>query len=230
MASIVIGDNCDQRVTCTSANGYHRQKSPDAVVRSPCGCEKHACRHRNRYRRGDGKSPGAPFMKEVENGIQFPMAELAVQVGRSGFSCESERQVCSDHRSRRCNCRILVPRVTVAGSKDRRQDVGTSECGQWRAIDNSKGEKSQCAQVAKHCRNTVARVRFGILDEDVKHEFNISTSLDSFWSSGRLVAPMPYDQKRSCKPRKAPLIEQPERLPPRKCSRDGQRSQQAGTD
>jgi len=80
MASIVIGDDRDECVTCTPANDHYRQKSPDTVVRSTCGREKHACGHRNRYRRGDGKSSGAPFMKEVENGIQLPMPELAVQV------------------------------------------------------------------------------------------------------------------------------------------------------
>lgn len=80
MASIVIGDDRDECVTYTPANDYYRQKSPDTVVGSTCGREEHACGHRNRYRRGDGKSTGAPFMKEVENGIQLPMPELAVQV------------------------------------------------------------------------------------------------------------------------------------------------------
>jgi hypothetical protein len=80
MASIVIGDDRDECVTYTPANDHYRQKSPDTVVGSTCGREEHACGHRNRYRRGDGKSTGAPFMKEVENGIQLPMPELAVQV------------------------------------------------------------------------------------------------------------------------------------------------------
>src|ERR1039458_3601822 len=93
MASIVIGDDRDECVTYTPANDHYRQKSPDTIVGSTCGREEHACGHRNRYRRGDGKSTGAPFMKEVENGIQLPMPELAVQVSRSGFSCESERAI-----------------------------------------------------------------------------------------------------------------------------------------
>jgi hypothetical protein len=80
MASIVIGDDRDECVTYTPANDHYRQKSPDTIVGSTCGREEHACGHRNRYRRGDGKSAGAPFMKEVENGIQLPMPELAVQV------------------------------------------------------------------------------------------------------------------------------------------------------
>src|ERR1019366_5447198 len=59
MASIVIGDDRDECVTYTPANDHYRQKSPDTVVGSTCGREEHACGHRNRYRRGDGKSTGA---------------------------------------------------------------------------------------------------------------------------------------------------------------------------
>jgi len=80
MASIVIGDDHDGCVTCTPANHHYRQKSPETVVGSTCGREEHACGHRNRYHCGDGKSTGAPFMKEVENGVQLPMPELAVLV------------------------------------------------------------------------------------------------------------------------------------------------------
>jgi hypothetical protein len=79
MESIVIGDDRDECVTYTPANDHYRQKSHDTVVGST-GREEHACGHRNRYRRRDGNSTGALFMKEVENGIQLPMPELAVQV------------------------------------------------------------------------------------------------------------------------------------------------------
>jgi len=78
MAPIVICDDCDAGVTCTSADDHDCQKSPDTVVRGTCGCEKHACGHWNRYCRRDRKSTGAPFLKEIENSIQFPMRELAV--------------------------------------------------------------------------------------------------------------------------------------------------------
>ncbi len=97
MAAIVIRDDCDECVTRTPANSHHRQKSSDAVVRSTCRREKYACGPWKRYCRRDGNSACAPFPKKVENGIQFPMPELAVQVSRSGFSCDSEREVCADH-------------------------------------------------------------------------------------------------------------------------------------
>ncbi len=96
MASIVICDDRDEGVTRTSANDHDCQKSPDTVVRRTGRRKEHAGGHRNWYRRGDSKSACAPCLKKVENGIQFPIRELAVQVSRSSFSCDPEREVCSD--------------------------------------------------------------------------------------------------------------------------------------
>src|SRR5579864_231847 len=67
MATIVIRDDCDECVTGTSANSHDWQKSPDTVVRSTCRREKHAGGKRERYRRRNGKSTGAPFVKKAEN-------------------------------------------------------------------------------------------------------------------------------------------------------------------
>ena len=185
MASIVIGDDCNEGVTCAPANDHYGQKSPDTVVGSTCGREEHACGHRNRYRRGDGKSTGAPFMKEVENGIQLPMPELTVQVCRSSPSCESKREVCADHRSCRCNCRILIRRIAVAGRKNCRQDVRASKCRQRRAIQNGEEEEPKCSQVAEHRGRAV---RCGIWDEDVQHERNISTFAGRLWEQPLILS------------------------------------------
>src|SRR6266566_818106 len=118
MSAIVIGDNCDDSITSSTADSHDCQKSPEAVVRSTCRPEKHACRKWKGYRRRSGESTGAPFVKKAENGIQLPISELAVQVGRSGPSCDSEREKGSDHRPCCRNCRILVPRIAMAGSEN----------------------------------------------------------------------------------------------------------------
>src|ERR1019366_388394 len=88
--------------------------------------------------------------KKAENRIQFSISELAVQVSRSGFPCDSERKVCPGHRSCCGNCRILVPPIAVAGSENCRQDVGASKCWQGRDIEHREEEKPQCSQVAEH--------------------------------------------------------------------------------
>src|SRR5438552_11967408 len=118
MSAIVIGDNCDDSITSSTADSHDCQKSPEAVVRSKCRPEKHACRKWKWYRCRSGESTGAPFVKKAENGIQLPISELAVQVGRSGPSCDSEREKGSDHRPYGRDCRILVPRIAVAGSEN----------------------------------------------------------------------------------------------------------------
>lgn len=99
----------------------------DNAIRSSCRREKHACGKWKRYRRRDGKSTGAPFVKKTENGIQLPISEFAVQVSQSGPSCDSEREVGSDHRPCCCNSCVLVPRIALASSENCRQDVGTSK-------------------------------------------------------------------------------------------------------
>jgi len=177
MAAIVIRDDCDECVTRTPANSHHRQKSPGAVVRSPCRREKHACRRWKRYRRRDGKSARAPFVKKNKNDIQLAMSELALQVSRSSPSCDSKREVCSDHRSCGCNCRVLVPRIAVGGGENCRQDVGASKGWQGRAIENREEEEPHWPQVAEHRGKAVSLRRSGILDGDVQHERNISTLL-----------------------------------------------------
>src|SRR5437899_342298 len=132
MSAIVIGDNCDDSITSSTADSDDCQKSPETIVRSTCHPEKHACRKWKWYRCRGGESTGSPFVKKAENGIQLPISELAVQVGRSGPSCDSEREKGSDHRTCCRNCRILVPRIAVAGSENpsecrgRRMLVGES--------------------------------------------------------------------------------------------------------
>jgi hypothetical protein len=165
------------------SDSHHRQKSSDAVVRSTCRREKYACGPWKRHRRRDGNSACAPFVKKAENRIQFSISELAVQVSRSGFPCDSERKVCPGHRSCCGNCRILVPRIAVAGSENCRQDVGASKCWQGRAIENREEEKPQCSQVAEHRGSAVPPRRCGILDEGAQHERTISTFLDDFENS-----------------------------------------------
>jgi len=137
MSAIVIGDNCDDSITSSTADGHDCQKSPETIVRSTCRPEKHACRKWKWYRCRGGESTGSPFVKKAENGIQ-PISELAVQVGRSGPSCDSEREEGSDHRPCCRDCRILVPRIAVAGSENCRQNVGTAKVG--------RGELSRIAR------------------------------------------------------------------------------------
>jgi hypothetical protein len=153
------------------------------TLRSTCHPEKHACRKWKRYRCRGGKSTGAPFVKKAENGIQLPISELAVQVGRSGPSYDSEREEGSDHRPCCRNCRILVPRVAMAGSENCRQNVGTAKCWQWRAIENCEEEKPQCSQVAEHRGQSVPPIPSGILHEDVQHGRNLSTLPEDFENS-----------------------------------------------
>src|SRR5438552_4728174 len=183
MSAIVIGDNCDDSITSSTADGHDCQKSPETIVRSTCHPEKHACRKWKWYRCRGGESTGSPFVKKAENGIQLPISELAVQVGRSGPSCHSECEECSDHRPYCRNCRILVPRIAVAGSENCRQNVGAAKCWQWRAIENCEEEKPQCYQVAEHRGQSVPSIPSGILDEGVQHERNISTLRDDFENS-----------------------------------------------
>src|SRR5438876_1121549 len=180
MSAIVIGDNCDDSITSSTADGHDCQKSPETIVRSTCRPEKHACRKWKWYRCRGGESTGSPFVKKAENGIQLPISELAVQVGRSGPSCDSEREEGSDHRPCCRDCRILVPRIAVTGSENCRQDVGAAKCWQWRAIENREEEKPQCSQVAEHRGQSVSLIPSGILDEGVQHGRNISTLLDDF--------------------------------------------------
>src|SRR5438445_4582769 len=92
MSAIVIGDNCDDSITSSTADSHDCQKSPETIVRSTCHPEKHACRKWKWHRCRGGESTGSPFVKKAENGIQLPISELAVQVGRSGPSCDSERE------------------------------------------------------------------------------------------------------------------------------------------
>ena len=92
MSAIVIGDNCDDSITSSTADSHDGQKSPETIVRSTCHPEKHACRKWKWHRCRGGESTGSPFVKKAENGIQLPISELAVQVGRSGPSCDSERE------------------------------------------------------------------------------------------------------------------------------------------
>src|SRR5437773_1243316 len=183
MSAIVIGDNCDDSITSSTADSDDCQKSPETIVRSTCHPEKHACRKWKWYRCRGGESTGSPFVKKAENGIQLPISELAVQVGRSGPSCHSECEECSDHRPYCRNCRILVPRIAVAGSENCRQNVGAAKCWQWRAIENCEEEKPQCSQVAEHRGQSVPSIPSGILDEGVQHGRNISTLLDDFENS-----------------------------------------------
>src|SRR5438876_6483132 len=159
MSAIVIGDNCDDSITSSTADSDDCQKSPETIVRSTCHPEKHACRKWKWYRCRGGESTGSPFVKKAENGIQLPISELAVQVGRSGPSCDSEREEGSDHRPCGRDCRILVPRIAVAGSEYCRQNVGTTKCWQWRAIENCEEEKPQCSQVAEHRGQSCPRFR-----------------------------------------------------------------------
>jgi len=183
MSAIVIGDNCDDSITSSTADSHDCQKSPEAVVRSTCRPEKHACRKWKWYRCRSGESTGSPFVKKAENGIQLPISELAVQVGRSGPSCDSEREKGSDHRPCCRDCRILVPRIAVAGSENCRQNVGAAKCWQGRAIENCEEEKPQRSQVAEHRGNAMPAIPSGILDEGVQHGRNISTLLDDFENS-----------------------------------------------
>src|SRR5437870_157744 len=173
MSAIVIGDNCDDSITSSTADSDDCQKSPETIVRSTCHPEKHACRKWKWYRCRGGESTGSPFVKKAENGIQLPISELAVQVGRSGPSCHSECEECSDHRPYCRNCRILVPRIAVAGSENCRQDVGAAKCWQRRAIENREEEKPQCSQVAEHRGDAVPTMWPCILDDNVQHERNI---------------------------------------------------------
>lgn len=76
----------------------------------------------------------------------------------------------------------------MASSENCREDVGAPKCWQGRAIENGEEEEPERSQVAEHRRNTVSATRSGILDEDVQHELNISTSPDTF--SGPF-APLP---------------------------------------
>src|SRR5439155_1514882 len=67
MSAIVIGDNCDDSITSSTADSHDCQKSPEAVVRSTCRPEKHACRKWKWYRCRSGESTGSPFVKKAEN-------------------------------------------------------------------------------------------------------------------------------------------------------------------
>ncbi len=125
-------------------------------------------------RRQEHKSTGPPFVKKAEYGIQLPISKLALQVCRSGLPRDSEREVCTDHRPRRCDCCILVPGIAVGGGENCRQDVGTSKCRQRRAIEYRQEEKPQRSQVAEHRGKTASLRRSGISDEDLQHERNIS--------------------------------------------------------
>src|SRR5205809_5213227 len=113
--AIVIANDCDDSITSSTADGHDCQKSPETIVRSTCRPEKHACRKWKWYRRRGGESTGSPFVKKAENGIQLPISELAVQVGRSGPSCDSEREEGSDHRPCCRDCR----------------NTRTTDCGDW---------------------------------------------------------------------------------------------------
>src|SRR5947208_1414500 len=183
MSAIVIDDNCDDSITSSTADSHDCQKSPEAVDRSTCRPEKHACRKWKWYRCRSGESTGSPFVKKAENGIQLPISELTVQVGRSGPSCDSEREKGSDHRPCCRNCRILVPRIAMAGSENCRQNVGAAECWQGRAIENREEEKPQRSQVAEHRGQSVPPIPSGILDEDVQHGRNLSTLPEDFENS-----------------------------------------------
>ena len=97
MSAIVIGDNCDDSITSSTADRHDGQKSPEAVVRSTCRPEKHACRKWKWYRCRDGETTGTPFLEKAKNGIQLSISEPAVQVRQSGLPCDSEREVCPDH-------------------------------------------------------------------------------------------------------------------------------------
>ena len=52
---------------------------------------------------------------------------------------------------------------------------GPPNVGRWRAINNRNEEEPECSQVAKHRSNAMSPRRDGTLNQDVKHDGNLST-------------------------------------------------------
>ena len=93
---------------------------------------------------------GAPLLKQFQEPGHFFCSEFTVQISRSGFARDAERDIRPDHRACCCHRCVLVPWIAVAAGENSHQDVRSAKGRQRSAVQDGEEEEAQRSQVAEH--------------------------------------------------------------------------------
>ncbi len=114
-AAVEVGDQGDGGIADGAAESDDYEELRHGEIRGAGGREKHARGSGNGDGSGSDEGSGTPPLEQLQELRQFALLEFLVEVRRSGFARNSEREVGPDNRSSRGCGGVLVPRVAVSG-------------------------------------------------------------------------------------------------------------------
>src|SRR5215469_16793926 len=158
MAAIEIGEDCDHGIARGAAGRDDRDKFPLVVMRGARRCEEHAGGEREGNGGCRGERTRAAAFEEFQEHGYATLAELAVQVYRSGLASQAERGVCPGDGTGGRNSGAFVPRRVMTAGQESNQKVRAAEGGNWRTVQHREKEKPERSEVPEyggepHARN-----------------------------------------------------------------------------
>src|ERR1035437_5157016 len=108
---------------------------------------------------GSDQSSRAPLLKYRQKRRHSRVSEFTFQIGLSGLAGELEGNIGAYSRSDRGDGGVLVPRVQTLGNENGEEDVGATNSGDRRAIEDREKKEPECAQVAERRKERAPTVR-----------------------------------------------------------------------
>jgi hypothetical protein len=176
MTPVEIRSDGDSGISSGAANGDNSQIFSRVVAGSACCRENHAGGEWERNSGRGDQSPGAPFLEYFQERGYFTISKLAVQISRSGLTCESEREISADNRAGRGDGCILVPWIAVTAGENRDQYIRAAKCRQWGAIQDREKEEPQGSQVSEYRGEAGSTRRPRSLEENVQQRQYINSA------------------------------------------------------